>query len=111
MGVIENEATRNAIPTAPKRMTRCRSRTMGRVFVKYSYAVSTNGNDAMTCINMFRHAGVRVIMCWVGGIGPFRMLRDNPTYVLLEGLPKVLCKVAPDAMDMGTAITRVVMFK
>jgi hypothetical protein len=60
-GVIEKEAMRKASPTAPKRITRWRSRTIGRVFVKYSYAVSNKGKVARICTALFRHTGARVI--------------------------------------------------
>src|SRR5687767_12573087 len=93
MGVIEKEATRNASPTAPKRMTRCRSRTIGSVPVMYSYAVSANGTNATTCTNIFRRSGGCIIS------------------ICLETLPEILCKVAPYAVDVGASVTRVVMFQ
>jgi hypothetical protein len=61
MGVIEKDVMRKASPAAPKRITRCRSRTIGNVPVRYSYAVSNTGKEAMTCTRIFRQAEERII--------------------------------------------------
>jgi hypothetical protein len=94
---------------------------MGKVFVTYSYAVSAIGTKAITCTNIFRQAGARVIEIQtlkVSFASEYTLqakfscdvfllvLSEKPleSPILLETLPEILGKVTPYTVDVSASV-------